>query len=345
VLDCADADDERAREDRVPLALVDLDPDARDRLLALGITTVGGFLRLPAGGIRARFGAAADGLYRLAAGHRWAPLVPVPPEEPHCSTVDFDFPESHVDRLIFVVKRMLDGLAAEIDRQVRAITAIVLRMTLDNRESRTEQVRPAAPTLDVPQLLALIRLRLDALQLPGGIVALALTADTCAADANQRRLFPEHSRRATDAAGHAFARLRAEFGEHSVVRARLCDAHLPGARFVWEPLEAVPQRSSPRVISRRPLVRRILATPKALSMPRAPALSMPRAPEALPMPGASPRAESREPRAGPYLLSGGWWGTHPVEREYYFVRAPDGEMCWIYYDRRRERFFLQGYVE
>jgi protein ImuB len=151
VIVCADANDEHARVQRVPLACIDLDPDVRDRLLALGITTVGEFLRLPASGIRARFGAATDALYQLAAGARFSPLVPVPLEEPQTCSADIDFPESKVERLIFVVKRMLDGLTASIGRQVRMVAGLVLHLTLDNREQRTERVRPAAPTLDVAQ--------------------------------------------------------------------------------------------------------------------------------------------------------------------------------------------------
>ena len=48
--------------------------------------------------------------------------------------------------------------------------------------------------------------------------------------------------------------------------------------------------------------------------------------------------------AGPYLVSGGWWRS-VVHREYYFARMHDGEMLWIYYDRRRRRWRWQGQVE
>ena len=48
--------------------------------------------------------------------------------------------------------------------------------------------------------------------------------------------------------------------------------------------------------------------------------------------------------AGPYLVSGGWWRS-AVHREYYFVRMRDGDMLWVYYDRRRRRWRWQGWVE
>jgi protein ImuB len=44
------------------------------------------------------------------------------------------------------------------------------------------------------------------------------------------------------------------------------------------------------------------------------------------------------------VISGGWW-VHPIHREYYFTRARRGDVLWIYYDRQRRRWFLQGAVE
>lgn len=45
-----------------------------------------------------------------------------------------------------------------------------------------------------------------------------------------------------------------------------------------------------------------------------------------------------------YILSGGWWHDREVHREYHFVHAR-GEILWIYYDRPRGRWRLQGKVE
>jgi hypothetical protein len=47
---------------------------------------------------------------------------------------------------------------------------------------------------------------------------------------------------------------------------------------------------------------------------------------------------------GPYIVSGGWWNRE-VHREYHYARTEDGEILWVYYDRRRRRWFLTGKVE
>lgn len=322
---CVDAAEERAAAHRVPLAYVDLDPDVRERLLVLGIDTVGALLRLPGDGIRQRFGDATAALYQLAAGHRFAPLAPIPAEERQERQIHFDAPEIHAEQLIFIVKRLLDSLLASLVRQAHAVVELELWMALDDRTTRTERVRPAASTVDAAQLLALVRLRLGALRLSAGIVTLRVAATSCPAGAHQRRLFAQHTRRDPDAATQVFARLRAEFHERVVVRARLYDAHLPAAQFAWEPLDHVPVRPAARVVAVRPLVRRIYTNPPPLPV------------------GAIGRLQP-PPRLGPYILSGEWWNGG-MRRDYYFAPAESGGLQWLYYDHRKKRIFLQGCVE
>ena len=336
---CGDTDEEHARVQRVSLGCLHLAPEAHERLHALGIATVGDFLHLPGDGIRARFGDDVDALYRLASGRRWTPLSPVPAEEPLERSVNFDAPESDAQRLLFVIKRLLDELVATLAREAQAIAGVSLQMRLDNRASLIEQIRPATPTLDVGQLLALIYLRLNALQLAAGIVTLRIVAETCPATPDQRRLFTEQSRRDMGAANQALARLRAECGEQSVVKAHICDAHLPSTQFAWQPLACMPARLAPRIAAARPLVRRICTRPITLTSGygvRDPFIAF-----------AMDGSENPEPEAsvcGPYVLSGGWWGANGVHRDYYFLRTKD-EIWWLYYDGRRKRFFLQGRVE
>jgi protein ImuB len=47
---------------------------------------------------------------------------------------------------------------------------------------------------------------------------------------------------------------------------------------------------------------------------------------------------------GPYVISGGWWAGD-VHREYHFAETRRGDLLWVFYDRRRRRWFHHGRVE
>ena len=340
---------ERMRAGRVRLSRLGIDPVLRDSLHMLGIRTVGAFLRLPSEGIRHRFGPEAQRLHRLATGDLWSPLQPQRVIEPLAARCDLDDPETDAVRLLFHIKRLLDQVLATVAARHQALAELTLCLQLDRAGAHVERIRPAAPATDIVLLMNLVRLRLESLSLGAGVIELHVTGCAVAVAAVQQGLFAERARRDRAAAERALARVRAEFGDKAVVRALLCEAYLPEARFTWEPVGTVPP-PEPREVTCRPMVRRIHA--RALALPADPRLQ-PGIGEARGL-ASDPELDSRSVRedgvghvrdlAGPYLVSGGWWGL-AVHREYYFARMRDGDMLWVYYDRRRRRWRWQGRVE
>jgi protein ImuB len=339
VTELANADDEARAAARVPLARVALDPDARDRLAQLGVHTVGEFLALPAGGVLSRFGHAAHRLHELASGARWAPLKPRAPDEVFTAHVDLDDPDADAASLAFTVKQLLDPLLERLTARGEAANAVAITLTLADRSIFSEEIRPAEPTRDGTVLLALLRLRLESLKLAAGALRVAVTARGTRPRRDQLSLLDQKPRRDPDAARRALARVRASFGDDAVVRARLRDGHLPEARFAWEPLDAADASAfapaRPRDVPRIPLIRRIAARPIAL--PPRPA----REPDGWLVRGLSHGPVART--IGPYRIAGGWWRTE-IDREYYFTELRSGATLWVYYDRKRRRWFLHGQV-
>ncbi len=343
---------ERALAGKAPLDRLGFDRALLDSLEKLGVRTVRAFLELPAEGIRRRFGRDAYDLHRRASGDLDPPLQPVCPPEPLLARHDFDQPETDVTRLLFVAKRLLDRLLAATAERREMLAELTMHLRLDARPDgrvrselpgsgvQTEVIRPAAPTLEIAQLMTLVRLRFESVALEGGVVDLRVTGRSVRPAAVQEGLFVERPPRDLSVANRALARVRARFGDTAVARARLAEGHLPEARFAWEPVDSIPlpagamvrQRSAgarddvvlppPEASDRRniPMVRRIYANPQPLPAGRA--------------------AE----RVGPYRVAGGWWRV-PVSRDYYFVRMPNGDLLWIYYDRARGRWRCQGRVE
>ena len=397
---------ERALAGQAPLDRLGIAPALRDSLQKLGVGTVGAFLKLPPAGIRRRFGRDAERLHRLAAGDLRVPLQPLRVRDPLVARQDLDDPETDVPRLLFLVKRLLNRVLARIAARQEALAELTLDLRLDRAPARSERIRPAAPTLDAAQLLSLVRLRLEACFRPearlsreepvpsapvsgtrplqaasrthapgertlgAGVTSLRVAARAVRTRSAQAGLFAARPHRDLAAANRALARVRAEFGDGAVVRARLVEAHLPEARFAWEPLATILRpvtapRSTPAL--RSTPARRSVATPRSATArePAAPRYAVDDAAgrplvrriyaRPLPLP-PRPRHEPDgwllrggvaghvEDFAGPYLVSGGWWRA-AVHREYYFARMRAGDVLWIYYDRLRRRWCWQGRVE
>jgi protein ImuB len=338
-----DPAEERRAAGEAPLDRLDLDPDFRNALLKLGIRTVGALLSLPAGGIYERFGPKAYRLYRMAEGNLWDPLAPAAPEEKIRQRIILDEPESDDTRLLFVIKRDLDLMLAALAARHQALAALGLRLLIRKSGWWKERIRPAEPTLDAVQILDLVRLRFESLTLSAGVDEVDLEAEESPATHEQLHFFTagsvlnvEGPPRDLDAANRALARLRAEFGEAAVVRTKLTDGHLPEASFAWEPLDEL-KLPEPKPDAPKALVRRILAKPVPLPSGPHGALSL----------GARNPSTSHEwveRLSGPYVVSGGWWHRE-IHRDYYFAETRRGDILWIYYDRIRRRWFLQGRVE
>ncbi|MCK9460362.1 MAG: DNA polymerase Y family protein [Proteobacteria bacterium] len=329
-------EEERAAAGRTALAGYDLPPSARGALARLGVVTIAQLLALPPDGLLTRFGPEVHALALLARGDAWRPLAPRAPSERFAAEIALDYADADAERLGFLAKGLLDPILARLAARREAVAELELRIDLDHHPPLLARLRPAAPTLDARVLVELVRLRLEATELGAGAVGMALEARAVEADPEQLRLFAERGRRDLDAANRALARLRAELGDAAVVRARLTEGHLPEAQFAWEPLDrAVFPSSGSAAALPMPLVRRIRARPTPLGTRPA------GGPQGIHLGGLADAPVSRAD--GPYVISGGWW-QREVHREYYFAKTKNGRILWVYFDRRRRRWFLHGEV-
>lgn len=331
----------------VPLDRLAISPSLRDELAALGVHTLGEFMALPGHELRMRLGEEAKLLHDAASDAHWAPLLPRKLVDPIRDRIELEPPETDHARLLFRLKSALQHLLDRLAERGKALSALHLELRLDHADSHHECLEPAGPTLDVVQLVDLIRLRLDALSLPAGIEEVLLEAEGIRADVDQLTLFRTRRRRDLEAADRALARLRATFGADAVVCPVVRPAHLPEARFGWQPLRKVRfPRPSPLADQDRecdtqprdplPLVRRLL--PRPLPLPDPPRHE----PEA--WPNLDPRQGAMVRMHGPFRISGGWW-VKTVERDYYYVETQRGDVLWVFYDRPRRRWFLHGFVD
>jgi protein ImuB len=297
-------------------------------------------LALPASGFAARFGPEATALYELARGERFAPLQPVRPPEADRARCDLEPPETDAWRLMFAIKRLLNPLLGRLGDRQQAVARLHLDFVLAEGASAggnrlRETLRPAAPTVDIVLLMELVRLRLETVTLAGGVAQVTLEVVPVAAVVVAPGLFQERPRRDLRAALRAIARLRAEFGDHAVVRAQLRSGHWPEASFRWTATRDLAFATVAAPPRRRPLIRRLLTLPRPLAGGGRPGSASDHRPD---LSSAALRQH------GPYFLSGRWWQDE-IRRAYHFVEDRRGALLWIYYDQQRGAWYLQGRVE
>lgn len=325
---------ETAAIQRVPLAALGLPPAARDGLGQLGIRWVGELVKLPASGVLRRFGPEVHRVRQWAAGVDPVPLQPLPLGTPLVRQHVFDYLETDWTRLLFMLKPLLESLLADLARQGEALSELTLTLCLDGGQTASQVLQTAEPTLESGVVMELLRLRLEATSLQAAVVEAALQVRGSRATQEQLTLFAQTPRRDLAAAGRALARIRAAFGDQSVVRTVIRDKHAPEARFGFEPCRhlAWPQPGASESAS---LVRWLWDKPQPLA--DAPRRGWETWRPLGPQAGRITRLD------GPYVLSGGWW-KQEVRRDYYFAELESGRLIWIYYDRRRQVWFWQGEV-
>jgi protein ImuB len=341
--------EERAAVQDALLRDVSLPPETLEALGRLGVRTVGDLLRLPAAGLLERFGPAVERLHRQATGDLWRPLRPHRAVEQVRRQLVLDAPEADAQRLLFIVKYLLHPLLTRLASRGEAVITLEVRFRL-GREWTVHTVRPASPTLDAVRLSDLVRLRLEAVRLEGGVTEIDVEAAGAPAAPEQLVLLAEQPPRDPEAGTRALDRLRARYGDDAVVCAVLRDGHLPEARYGWVPMVHVPP-PQPRPSSARSLVRRVFDRPVPFRA-GLPCLAQSSTAQIPPVPGHAVAA-------GPFVVSGGWWAAPPpahgesggddegreTYRTYYFMEGANGALWWVFYDRLRGRWYLHGRVE
>lgn len=332
---------ERSKALQIQLHKLHLSPKALNEMASLGLQTISDLLALPHASLRLRYGDELANLHDFLGGTQWTPLQPRSPSAPLQAQLEVDPPDAEISRLLFGIKNLLHNLLQRAHERCEAVHAIHIQWTYeyttrDNHSTDSHdhplRIEASAPTLDPVQLIDLIRLRLSTITLAAPVCEIALVAESVRVHPKQLHLQHAQHRRDLAAANRSLSRIKAQFGEAAVTTARLRDAHLPEARFVYEPCKDVLLPHPSFLAHRMPLVRRIHRPAKSLS----------------PMPTHNPQAWLAAEgdvhcMLGPYRIAGGWWAK-PRERDYYFVETKLGDILWVFYDRPRRRWFLHGLV-
>ncbi len=342
-----------------------LNPERLSTFRRWGLRTLGDLAALPADAVSARLGAEGLRWHRLAQGHDLRPLQPDVPVERFEQAFDLEWPIEGLEPLSFVLGRLLEPLAAHLERRGRGAAVLHLRLHLVTRTLHERSLQLPVAMHDARTLRALLLLDLESHPPPAAIDRVVVAADPTPARVLQfsllARPLPSPEQLST-----LMARLSALMGEDRCGSPVIVDSWKPGVFGMkgFNP-DPKPKAQSPKPIAHS-LEPEAQSPSVALRRFRVPVPARVRAHEGTPLYVAVDRrgmtGGSVQSAAGPWRTSGNWWkqnlgvGSLPLgvardrgigssfswDRDEWDVALGDGVAYRVFRERGSGAWFLEG---
>jgi protein ImuB len=301
-------------------------PDSVQTLLRQsGARTVGDCLRLPRDGFARRVGESYLRDLDKATGRRFDLRPEFPAPKHWQSAIEFAEEISKFECLLGALEQMLDELVANLRRQQCQTPRLGLSFIHARRPPTIEALELVEPSHERERLSNLLIDRLERIALPAPVLALRLSAGPLEPiSSGEPKLFEK--RAATMSAAALLERLQGRFGAGGVFGLRTRAEHRP--ECAWGRRASLGGERD--------------ETPAALWLSGRPLWMLP-AP--LLLVSAAARRYYRgsvQLRSGPERIESGWWDGGDVSRDYYTAVSSCGQRLWIYRDRRKNDWHLQG---
>lgn len=300
---------------QLPVGKLTLPPDMTEQVHAVGVRTIGMLLELPRASIARRFGPEISNFLDRMMGEVPDPRHAFRLPAVYAARFEFEFEVRSTEALLFALRRMLNEFAGYL----RGRDTGVQRFTVVFGHRRSPATRlsigSAAADRNAERFFALVRERLQNLELPEPSLSLSIAADEFAAPTALQPDLLNHSAGETETLSHTVDRLAARLGSDNVHGLKLAADHRPELSWaIAPPGEATVNLRFPD----RPLW--LLPQPKELQL------------------AAIPRITS-----GPERIEAGWWDDTDAQRDYYIVRGENGQDLWIFRDLCSSNWYLHGF--
>lgn len=317
------------------IAEIDPPPDLLSILRDWGIHTLGQLTALPRGQLTDRLGPAADQLWQRAAGKSGRLLHLTRPAEEFAEAFDFEGEIDSLEPLHFILRRFLDQLHLRLDAAHRVVAQLELELVLENGATHARNFPIPSPTVDGEVLFRILGTHLDELRLDHRVAGVRLRVEPVLPGHQQFRLF-DNPLRDPDKFNETLARIYAIVGPENAGIAQPADTHRPDSFHLAPPAfhtfaEGRSDASSTAI--GLPLKRYRPSLSADVHMTRS-------GPAQVFSEAAHGDVISA---AGPYRLSGDWWGDGTWQTEEWDVEIEGKGLFRI--SRQREGWRVEGCYE
>jgi protein ImuB len=327
---------------RLPLTVLELEPEQEETFASWGIQTLGALAALPQKALIARVGQAGYRLQALSRGEYEHLLVPAETavDAVFNESVELEHPVDLLEPLLFLLSRMLDQILARAAEHALAIAGVETRLKLQSAQGKEHRraVRPALPERNHATLLKLIQLDLEMHPPHAAVIALHMQGQPARPQTVQQGLFAPQ----TPEAGRLevlLARLRKLVGEDRVGAPELVDNHRPDA-FRMTAFLSNPNTTQVAGNGIHTSALRILRPPRAVRVEM-----LERRMVALSLDGLKLHVDKA---SGPWKASGAWWTHTQWCREEWDVtlattlQEQEKLYCRVAYDPGARCWYLTG---
>ncbi|SFC26897.1 protein ImuB [Parapedobacter composti] len=325
----------------LPPAALRLDPDTADRLIRLGLRSVGSFMDMPPAVLRRRFGGGLPARLRQALGQEAeyiAPLRPAPPYDERLPCLD---PIRTAAGIELAIGRLLDTLCARLAGEGKGLRKAVLRCHRVDGKTVQVTINTSRPSASVPHLLRLFQLQLPRIEPALGIELFVLEAPTVEDTAPvQEALWAGNPGLEDTALAELLDRLKSRSGTRAIRRYLPAEHHWP-ERSIKE-ATTIAERPATAWTTDKPRPARLLATPEPVEV-------------TAPIPDYPPMLFRYKGEVhliakadGPERIEREWWMESGEHRDYYCVEDQHGKRYWLfrsghYREGEPQHWFLHGF--
>lgn len=302
----------------VPLSAAELPEKDIQSLSRMGVATLRELLALPRDGLKRRFGQSLLNYFDRVLGLEPEALKTYRPAQTFQSTIELPCEVENQEALLFPIQRLLTALCDFLVTRDLTLDRFDIVLGHPHGDHSMVKMGMLEPGRNEHQILELIRERLHHFELPAPVREITLTARHLFSFKTQTQDLFETRARSLEKLPRLVERLCSRLGEESVFTLTEKADHRPEKAWLACPLKGAGKRKKepPRQLATRPLW--LLDQPESLTRPPQKLIS------------------------GPERIESGWWDNQDASRDYYIAEARPGEQLWVYRDRRRDRWYLQG---
>jgi protein ImuB len=307
----------------LPVSVLDWEQSLIDRLDGMGVRRLGDLLRLPRDGLARRFGQQSLLYLDRMLGRCPHPQELYQPPQSFKHRLQLPAEVEQAQALLFALQRLLLELCGWLQGQGAGVQHVDIWLRHRQQQVTHLGLGTQSPGRNAEQLTALLRERLEHLELPSPVIEIELCAgETVRLDACSQDLF-DHSSKPGQL--NLLDRLRARLGDQAITGISAVAEHRP--EYAWGYSD--PGDSKKHCSGRqRPLW--LLPVPRPLKTRN----GRPQLQGDLRLESSCERIES------------GWWDERDVARDYFIATNPAGSSYWIYRELTGERgWYLQGLFE